>query len=149
MAGPFNDIELLFVKEVLDQWGDDDLIDSLHDSIVEKKLRLTDELLESLQSRVTMEGKNPKLTVKFMTYGRFIEIINKRKQREGVNTNALLFGLKENRTQKKRKNTDWYSKNAYGLLNKLISRLSYEYSEHEVKRLKGILEYQKQRGMQL
>lgn len=145
----FNDIELLFIEEVLDQWGNEDLVETLYDSVVSKKLRDSDELLDSLQAKVGKEGNNPKLTVKFMSYGRALEIRFKRKKEKDVNTNVLLFGAKENKPNKRRKNADWYSKNAYGLLNKLISRLSYEYSDEEVKRLKGILEHQKQRSVQL
>lgn len=145
----FNDIELLFIEEVLDQWGNEDLIETLYDSVVSKKLRDSDELLDSLQAKIGREGNNPKLTVKFMSYGRALEIRFKRKKEKDVNTNVLLFGAKENRPKKRRKNADWYSKNAYGLLNKLISRLSYEYSDEEIKRLKGILEHQKQRSVQL
>ena len=149
MADQLNDIELLFVEEVLDSWADDDLIDTLYDSVVEKKLRDSDELLESISSKLGKEGNNPKISINFMSYGRALEIRYKRKQDREVSTNTLLFGAKENRTRKRKKNADWYSKNAYGLLNKLISRLSYEYSDEEVRRLKGILEHQKQRSAQL
>ena len=40
----------------------------------------------------------------------------------------------------KQKDTRFYAKNVYGSINRLLSRMSNEYSEEEIKRLKGILE---------
>lgn len=135
------DIEFLFQEEVLDQHGEY-LIDLLVDTIHEKNIRVSDDLLESLSSRTFREGENRGLRVNFLTYGRFIEIRKHRKlgkkNRFDTNLNASLFGLKENKPRVK--DTDWYSKNAYGSLNRLISILMYELSDQEVARLKGILQ---------
>jgi len=135
------DIEFLFQEEVLDQHGEY-LMDLFVQTIEEKNIRVTDELMESLNYRIFKEGQNRGLRVNFYTYGRFIEIRKHKKKNASqwkTNTNALLFGVKENRP-KKGKDTDWYSANAYGSLNRLISILMNELSSQEVARLKGILQ---------
>lgn len=143
----FDEVEILFIREVLDQYGDD-LVDQLYDTIVEKKLRVSDQLLDSLSQTVTMEGNNPKIMLSFFTYGRSLDA-NHYKKKESVwetNTNRSVWGIKENRPRKSKKNTQWYSKNVYGSLNRLISILSNEYSETEKERLKTILKLQKERA---
>lgn len=135
------DIEFLFQEEVLDQHGEF-LMDLFEDSITRKNVRESDELLESIDYKVSKRGKNRVLTIMFEQYGRFIEIrMHKRKKNKfSVNTNQLLWGSKDNSMKKKSKNVDWYSKNAYGSLNRLISMLMNDLSEKEIARLKGILE---------
>lgn len=137
------DIEFLFQEEVLSQHGEY-LIDLLVETIEEKDIRVSDELLESLGYSTFKEGESRGLRVNFFIHGRFIEI-RKHKKRKGntfdTNTNALLFGIHKNRPEKRKmKDTDWYSANAYGSLNRLISILMYELSDTEVARLKGILQ---------
>lgn len=135
------DIELLFQEEVLDQHGEY-LMDLFFETIEQKNIRVTDDLLESLTYRIFREGGNRGLRVSFLVYGRFIEIRRHKrlshKNALSTNTNALLWGIKENNI-KKGKDTDWYSANAYGSLNRLISILSNELTNEEVARLKGIL----------
>lgn len=135
------DIEYLFQEEVLDQHGEY-MMDLFLDTIEEKNIRVSEDLLESLDYRIFREGENRGLRVNFLNYGRFIEIRKHKKQGKknlfDTNTNAMLFGLKENKP--KYKDVDWYSKNAYGSLNRLISILMYELSDQEVARLKGILQ---------
>jgi hypothetical protein len=135
------DIEFLFQEEVLSQHGEF-LIDLLTETLEEKNIRVTDDLLESLNYQVSRQGQDRILKVNFFDYGRFIEIRKhktKQQNRMDVNTNRLLWGVKENKL-KKGKDTDWYSKNAYGSLNRLISILMNELSKEEITRLKGILE---------
>lgn len=138
------DIELAFIQETLSYHGEY-LCDLLIETIEKKKLRVSDELLDSIRYRTFKEGDNRGLRVNFFTYGRFIEIRKHRqkldkKNKFDDNMNADFFGLKENKT--KHKDTDWYSKNAYGSLNRLIAMLMYELSEEETERLKGILKNQ-------
>jgi hypothetical protein len=135
------DIEFLFQEEVLSQHGEF-LIDLLTETLEEKNIRVTDDLLESLNYQVSRRGQDRILKVNFFEYGRFIEIRKhktKKQNRMDVNTNRLLWGVKENKLKKK-KDTDWYSRNAYGSLNRLISILMNELSKEEITRLKGILE---------
>lgn len=134
------DIEYLFQEEVLDQHGEF-MYDLFMDTIEEKNIRVSEELLESIDYRIFREGENRGLRFNFLGYGRAIEIRKHKKQANknmfDTNTNSMLWGLKENKP--KYKDVDWYSKNAYGSLNRLTSILMYELSDQEVARLKGIL----------
>ena len=58
---------------MLDQHGEY-LYDLLEDEVIRKRLRISDELLESLSYRVSSYGINPVLQFSFMSYGRAIEI---------------------------------------------------------------------------
>lgn len=133
------DIEFLFQEEVLDEHGEF-LMDLLLETLEKKNIRESDELMESIDYRIFKEGQDRGLRFKFNVYGRFIEI-RKHKKKNVIqpNTNSLIWGMKENRP-KKHKDTDWYSANAYGSLNRLYSILSNELTKEEVARLKGILQ---------
>lgn len=130
-----NDVEDLFVREVLDTHGEY-ILDLLQDSIEEKGLRISDELLESLDYKVVKRGGDYVLEVSFLTYGRAMEVAwhkGRRMRREsGV-------GKREMRRAKV-KDTRFYAKNVYGSINRLLGRMSSEYSDVEIARLKGILE---------
>ena len=73
MNGKFNDSELLFVEETLDQHGEF-LCDLLTESIEKKHLIKSEDLLNSINYKVTHYGIDPVLVVDFFTYGRFIEL---------------------------------------------------------------------------
>ena len=143
-----NDIEDLFVREILDTHGEY-IVDLLQDSIEEKKLRLTDELLESLDYKVRKKGNDYSLEISFLTYGRFIEInfwksraIRNYYLRETGDIKRLrIFGNSaESFRRQKKKDTRFYARNVYGSINRLLGRMSSEYSDQEIARLKGILE---------
>ena len=144
MDGKYNEVELLFIREVLDQHGEY-LVDLLQDDIMRKRLRISDELMESLDYRVTNYGIDPVLLVSFFSYGRAIEIAyhKNRKNRAMLQsrTNRDIWGT-TGRTRRK-KNTRWYSRNVYGSINRLMSVLATEFSEEEKQRLKGIIDRQK------
>ncbi|MEI8366067.1 MAG: hypothetical protein WCF65_06585, partial [Parachlamydiaceae bacterium] len=135
------EIEFLFQQEVLDQHGEY-LLDLFVESIEGKNIRVSDELLESLHYKVTRRGNDWVLNVSFLMYGRFLEIRSsklKRKRKDEVNTNSLIWGHKQNSMKKRPKNVDWYSKNAFGAMNRLIGILMYELGDQERERLIGIL----------
>lgn len=144
------DIEQLFIREILDQHGEY-LFDLLTGQIEGKNLIKEGDLLDSLQYQVRMEGDSPVLSISFYSYGRAIEInyfkksTNTRKW-QAVNTNKLLWGIRENSKPKKKKDTTWYSRTAYGSLNRLIGRLTTEFTEKEIERLKNILAQQQASG---
>lgn len=132
-----NEIEDLFVREVLDTHGEY-LIDLLQNSIEEKGLRITDELLESLNYKVEKRGNDYVLIVSFLSYGRAIEIgffKSKRLRREQKSKNQT-----DNIRRRKKKDTRFYAKNVYGSINRLLGRMSSEYTEQGIARLKGILQ---------
>ena len=143
-----NEIEDLFVREVLDTHGEY-IVDLLQESIESKKLRLTDELLESLDYKVRKSSNGYSLEVSFLTYGRFIEInffkskaIRKHYLQEAGDIKRLRISgnSSENFRRLKKKDTRFYAKNVYGSINRLLGRMSSEYSEQEIARLKGILQ---------
>lgn len=132
-----NDIEDLFVREILDTHGEY-IVDLLQESIEEKKLRITDELLESLDYKVVKREGDYVLQISFLSYGRAVEIQyfkSKRIRRENRENNKSTDFRRA-----KKKDTRFYAKNVYGSINRLLGRMSSEYSDQEIARLKGILE---------
>lgn len=136
------EIELLFTEQVLEQHGVY-LLSLFRQKLAEKNLRITGELAESINFETFKQfGTDRGLKVYFMDYGRFIEIQKfKRISKMDTNTNVALFGAKSN-SLKKKKDTSWYSKNAYGSLNRLISILQNELSDMEIERIKNIIRNQ-------
>lgn len=135
MAEPkMQDIEFLFQDEVLSQHGEY-LVDLLQESLQEKKIFFEGNLYNALKYEVFKKGEQRGLRLSFLDYGRFIEIRrHKGKSKMSTNTNQLLWRIKENTMRKK--NTNWYSKNVYGSLNRLIGILMYEFTDYEIERLK-------------
>jgi hypothetical protein len=139
------EIELLFIERTLEDHGKM-VCDLLREQIQSKDLRLSDDLLNSISSKVSKYGLNPVLLIDFFVYGRFIEInwFKRRTQNSSVvtvNTNRLLWGIHENRKKGKgKKNTRWYSKTAYGTINHLLAVLSNSFSDAERDKLKQLLE---------
>jgi len=151
MEGKYNDVELLFIREVLDEFGDD-LVDRLTEEVEKRELHKSGDLVNSLAAKVTSEGINPKLEISFFGYGRAIEIkwhkLRKNRRSFNESTEVYLWGHKKKRlksSSKKAKDTLWYSRTAYGSINRLLSILSTNYSEKEQERLKNILNRQKLR----
>jgi len=58
MDGKYNEVELLFIREVLDR-HDEYLTDLLQDEVIRKRLRISDDLLERMNYRVTGYGIDP------------------------------------------------------------------------------------------
>lgn len=138
---PSKEIKVLFIREVLDQHAEF-LSDLFTDTLEANKIYRTGELADGIKYKVKTSSDSTALHISFPDYGRFIEIrYNKLKKKKknsfNVDTNKELFGIKNNSF--KIKNVNWYSRNAYGSLNRLISMLSNEFSEQEIERLKNIL----------
>lgn len=132
-----SDVERLFVQEVLDTHGEY-VVDLLADSITEKGLRITDELIDSLDYKVERRNDDMVLVISFLSYGRAVEIQyfkSKRIRREAKAGGKELSAMR----RAKKKDTRFYAKNVYGSINRLLGRMSSEYSDAEIERLKGIL----------
>lgn len=137
------DEEHLFLKEILDQHGEY-ISDLLYGTIESKNLIKTEELLSGIYYTVK-RGMNDSwiLSFSFPVYGRFIEIAfhkSRNSRKWNANTNKTLWRARSRDDRKKRKDTRWYSKNVYGSINTLISRVSTEFTESERLRLRKILE---------
>lgn len=139
----------LFVQEELDQHGEY-LADLLIEAIQDMDIIDTNNLLQQLRYNVSKRGSDWILSFSFPGYGRAVEIGWYKRKNKGFNveSNELvkqLYGIKSlddvktQRAQKKVRKLNWYSKNVYGSLNKLYAKLSYGFSEDEVKRLKNII----------
>lgn len=138
------DIEFLFQDEVLEQHGEY-LVELLQEEIKRKDLIDKGILIKSLDSeKISVQnGRYKWLQIKFPDYGRHIEIErHKRKQQSkfDTNTNRDIWGIREN--SMKRKNTNWYSKNAYKSINRLLGTLMYEFTDEQIAKFKGIIERQ-------
>ena len=132
-----NDIEDLFVREVLDTHGEY-IVDLLQDSIEEKKLHINFDLLDSLNYKVVKSGSDYILQISFLSYGRAVEIQFFKSKRLRKEASAKQQSSDFRRAKKK--DTRFYAKNVYGSINRLLGRMSSEYSDQEIARLKGILE---------
>jgi hypothetical protein len=135
------DIEFLWQEEVLSQHGEF-LMDLFQDTITEKNIRVSDDLMDSLNYSAFREGEDRGLRINFFEHGRFIEIRkHKKRNRMDTKTNETLWNAKDNSmNRKKMKDVDWYSRNAYGSLNRLISIVMNELSTEEMNRLKNIIQ---------
>ena len=146
MADRFNDEELLFIQETLDMHGED-VADLLMEAIEAKQLIKEGNLLGSIEYRVTYEGRSPKLSIKFPDYGRFIEINFHKKSTNSTMWNdlraernsAVIGGRSRPKLRRKKKDTRFYSKTAYGTLNELIGKIMYGYSDIELQRVKELI----------
>ena len=133
-----SEVEALFVEEVLDTHGEY-IVDLMQDSIESLNLRLTDDLIDSLDYKVEKRGSDYVLSISFLSYGRAVEILSnksKRLRKKGKAGNVKAKTLR----RAKQKDTRFYAKNVYGSINRLLGRMSSEYSDAEIARLKGILE---------
>ena len=133
----WDEIESLFVQEMMDQHGEY-IMDLLYDDIVSKKLRVTDDLIDSLNYKVNKVSNGYSLEISFLGYGRAIEIQYFKSKTIRREPSAKQDASSIRRTKKK--DTRFYAKNVYGSINRLLGRLSSEYSDTEIERLKGILQ---------
>ncbi|KAA6348980.1 hypothetical protein EZS27_003580 [termite gut metagenome] len=138
------ELKLLFIQEELSQHGEW-LCDVLTEAIEKQKHIVTQDLLGSINYQTFSKNEDQGLRVGFFSYGRAFEIAgyqHKRKEKKHkVDTNREIWGAHLNRNEKK---TQWYARNMYGGLNRLISRVMYGLSDVEIARLKNIIEIRKQ-----
>ena len=123
------EIKEAFIVEELDIYGEY-LTDLLIESIEEKKLLNSGDLIESIHYSVDKAAL--RLRVSFLTYGRIHDLKSHNKSSvlfETPDTNALIWGIKKRKKRKNRRNKQWYSRNIYGSLNQIESRLMWGYSE--------------------
>lgn len=132
-----------FIRRELDKHGEW-LVDRFIEQLEQNGNKITGQLLESLNWNLydPGDGSAAGLEVGFETYGRFFEIRSresrqKKKNAMPLNTNRLVWGIKERKERKKR--TRWYAKNMYGGLGKLVSRLSAGLTDDELERIRKVM----------
>lgn len=140
----WNEVESLFVREIVSEHGTY-IVDLLADTIEElnqkrgnrNALINTGELIDSLNWDVKKISNGYVLEISFLGYGRAVEIQYFKSKQLRRDTSAKTEAKNLRRASKK--DTRFYSKNVYGSINRLLGRVSSEYSDEEIKRLKGIL----------
>jgi len=138
----YNALEIEFIEIELDDHVQY-LTDLMEEDIIRKGLIKHGHLLNAIRgdiATITKRGNSVVLSLKFPDYGRFIEIQKhkKRIRTESTKGNSAKWSKKQ-----KKKDTGWYSRNAYGSLNRLIGRLMYGFSEEIKKNIKESLDLQK------
>jgi hypothetical protein len=126
-----NKLKSYFIADELAGHGDY-LTDLLTAAVDNKNLINTGELEGSFTYSVIKVGGNWTLRVSFAEQGRLIEIAFFKKRKSAwsvIDERKVMWGIVDKEKRKKRKDTRFYSANAYGSLNRLIGRISYCYSE--------------------
>jgi hypothetical protein len=145
MEGKYNEIELTWIRKKLVEHGEF-LSDLFRKEIEAKRLYQDDKtrvLQQSVGLSVTSSGNSPMLEMNFVDHGRLVEIqyhtSKNTKTRRNITVNRIIIGERE-KPKKRKKDTRWYAKTAYGTLNRLIGIIGYELSDEERKRIKANLE---------
>jgi hypothetical protein len=119
---------ILFIESEL-QWWTEYVKERLNKELVKKDVRVTDTLIESLASKVLTKaaGHEGAAQLVFDNAGRFVDMGAGKGYHKGVptseNIKAKLMGTE------RRKPIKWYSKTAYGSVNRLMYNFSAKYSE--------------------
>lgn len=126
----------LWVREELSQHGEW-LVDRFIEALEKGGHVLSGDLIDSFDYRTGSEGGAQTLTVSFLTYGRAMEVMaRKRRQHLKENGNHEVWTKKNHRPKK----VQWYNKNRYAGYGRLIRRLSAGMSDAELARIRGILQ---------
>ena len=126
-----------FVREELSQHGEW-LIDRFIEALEKGGHVVSGDLIDSFDYRTGSEGGAQTLTVSFLTYGRAMEVMarKRKQQRAWAKKNGEVWGKKNHRPKK----VQWYNKNRYAGYGRLIRRLTAGMSDHELQRIRGILQ---------
>lgn len=139
-----------FVLWTLDEHSEE-LISELQQQIARLKLRREGNLEDSFDAHVYQSGNDWVLQLSFRGYGRAIEIrYHKRSKNtsrwQATKTNELLWERGNRAKVRRHKDTRWYSKTTYGMLNELIAKLSYGLTEEVKAMLRADLERARDTG---
>ena len=133
-----DDLIRLHFAETLSLHGEM-LADLFNEQLDKGRLKRSGDLMASVDYETGRVGESHALDISFATYGRAVDISGYRKERNRIDTNRDIWGMKEH-TLKRNTAKRWYARHMYTSLYKLIARLSYGLGEDEMARLKGILE---------
>jgi len=125
----------LFVREELSQHGEW-LIDRFVEALEKGGHVVSGDLIDSFDYQTGSEGGAQTLTVSFLTYGRAMEVMARRRKQAWAKKNGEVWGKKNHRPKK----VQWYNKNRYAGYGRLIRRLTAGMSDHELQRIRGILQ---------
>jgi hypothetical protein len=130
-------LEFRFVLKELKRWGLE--LRELMVSTIDRKDIVsnqdTEHLRDSISFQVSRNGeKGGKLQFLFPDKGRLVEIMfrktgSRARLTSRTSINEILYGIKSRAKTRKNKDTRWYNSTVWGILNNLIGRLSYGYTE--------------------
>ena len=126
----------LWVREELSQHGEW-LVDRFIEALEKGGHVVSGDLLDSFdyQTGQGYDGSQT-LTVSFLTYGRLAEVASRRRRKStNEQKNHNVWGKKNHKPKK----MQWYNKNRYAGYGRLIRRLTAGMSDHELQRIRGIL----------
>lgn len=133
-----------FIRKEL-EWYEEYLIENLRKSLNAKGIGITEELLHSLAGKVKAAGDNSQgeFDLNFLTKGRFVDMGAGRGYNKGVkkgesNRDRIYRLTARKLPVNKRKPKKWYSKVAYGTLDRLIMRLVSNYEEQIIQSVKTL-----------
>jgi hypothetical protein len=131
--------KIAFINEEL-EWWTAYVQDRLKFALERRKIKVSEELMKSIDADVRNAAQEAQgaAALSFKTHGRFVDMGAGRGYRKGVPTSvAVRERLQDKRGRRPKK---WYSKVAYGTVNRLIERLLSRYQEHVIYGVKNILE---------
>jgi hypothetical protein len=139
MRNPEVDIKkAAFIAEELNWWSKY-VTERLTAELQRKRIKVSDDLLNSLKAAVESANANHEgaAALSFKTYGRFVDMGAGRGYHKGVPTSEQV----RERVQDKRgrRPNKWYSRVAYGTLDRLIMNLVSKYQDGTLNMLRTTL----------
>ena len=125
------------------KWYDEYLREALRKNLLQKKIGITNELLGSLTGKVKAANDNSEgeFDLSFLTRGRFVDMGAGRGYHKGIKSLTTrkehIYSLTARKEKLKRKPNKWYSKVAYGTLDRLAMRLVSNYEEEIINSVKS------------
>lgn len=127
-----------FIAEELTWWSNY-VTDRLTAELQRRNMKVSDDLLNSLKAAVESANANHEgaAALSFKTYGRFVDMGAGRGYNKGVpSSEAVRERLQDRRGRRPKK---WYSRVAYGTLDRLIMNLVSKYQDGTLNMLKTTL----------
>lgn len=132
-----------FIKSEL-EWYNDYVLENLRKALAQKRIGVSDELLGSLMGKVRAAGDNSEgeFDLSFLRRGRFVDMgagrgYNKGLRKGDSHKERIYRMTARTRPEMNRKPKKWYSKVAYGTLDRLIMRLVSNYEEEVINSVKS------------
>jgi len=132
-----------FIKTEL-EWFEKYLLENLVKALKQKDIGITEELMQSLEGRVkaAVDNSDGEFDLSFLSRGRFVDMGAGRGYRKGIyeqhnRKNKVYLALDAKQTIKRRPKK-WYSRTAYGIIDRLLMRLVSNYEEEIINSVKSI-----------
>jgi hypothetical protein len=132
-----NQKQLDFISDELENWAEE-VETELKKALQRMHIGVSDELFQSIKSQVIRASTtgDGKFMLSFLEYGRMVDIGTGR----GGRGKAVENRKKNRQAWAGRKPKKFYSKTAYGMLNRLIENIMYGYQEASAETVKSALQ---------